>query len=175
MEQLPSGSYRVEVYAGTDPITKKRIRLRKTVKTEVEAQIALGKLLEQAMAGKEPESGATVNQLLDQYVPIADWDLSTRVGFEGYIRRTIRPALGHQKVRKAGGPLPDTRPPPRLRGASAHGPDHAERPAPALGRNALAEMRSGTRAVLPVGQQAAGCGIHDGDVTAPGVVRGRPR
>jgi hypothetical protein len=51
----------------------------------------LGKLLEQAMAGKEPESGATVNQLLDKYVPIADWDLSTRVGFEGYIRRTIRP------------------------------------------------------------------------------------
>ncbi|MCW2933010.1 MAG: integrase family protein, partial [Actinomycetia bacterium] len=77
MERLPSGSYRVEVYAGTDPITKQRIRLRKTVKTEVEAQIALGKLLEQAMAGKEPESGATVNQLLDQYVPIADWDLST--------------------------------------------------------------------------------------------------
>ena len=52
------------------------------------------------MAGKEPESGATVTQLLDQYVPIADWDLSTRVGFEGYIGRTIRPALGHQKVRK---------------------------------------------------------------------------
>jgi integrase len=108
MERLPSGSYRVEVYAGIDPITKKRIRLRKTVKTEVAAQIALGKLLEQAMAGKEPESGATVNQLLDQYVPIADWDLSTRVGFEGYIRRTIRPALGHQKVRKVRGPLLDT-------------------------------------------------------------------
>ena len=60
------------------------------------------------MAGKEPESGATVNQLLDQYVPIADWDLSTRVGFEGYIRRTIRPALGSQKVRKVRGPLLDT-------------------------------------------------------------------
>src|SRR5712691_2106009 len=36
-------------------------------------------------------------------------------------------------------------------------------------------VRSGARAVLPVGQQAAGCGIHDVDETAPGVVRGRPR
>lgn len=39
-------------------------------------------------AGKEPESYATVAQLLDQYMPLAKWDLSTREGFEGYVRRT---------------------------------------------------------------------------------------
>jgi hypothetical protein len=66
------------VYGGLDPITKQRIRFRKTVKTEVAAQIALGKLLEQVLAGKEPESGATVGQLLDAYVPIAEWDVSAR-------------------------------------------------------------------------------------------------
>jgi integrase len=33
--------------------------------------------------------------------------VSTREGFEGYIRRTIRPALGHLKVRKVRGPILD--------------------------------------------------------------------
>ena len=46
--------------------------LRQTSNDLAKAQIVLGKLLEQAMAGKEPESGATVNQLLDQYVLVAE-------------------------------------------------------------------------------------------------------
>lgn len=107
IERLPSGSFRVDVYGGIDPITKQRIRFRQTCKTEVAAQIALGRLLEQVLAGKEPESGATVAQLLDQYLQVAEWDLSTREGFEGYIRRTIKPGLGHLQVRKVRGPILD--------------------------------------------------------------------
>jgi integrase len=94
IEQLPSGSWRVKVYAGTDPLTGREIRFRQTCKTEVAAQIELGRLLEQVQAGRQPESGATVAQLLDQYAQVAEWDVSTRAGFEGYIRRTIKPALG---------------------------------------------------------------------------------
>jgi hypothetical protein len=30
IQQLPSGSFRVSVYAGTDPLTGRQIRLRKT-------------------------------------------------------------------------------------------------------------------------------------------------
>jgi integrase len=107
IEQLPSGSFRVHVYGGIDPITRRRIYFRQTAKTLPQAQIVLGKLLEQAQAGKQPESGATVAQLLDQYVLIAEWDLSTREGYEGYIRRTIKPALGHLQVRKVRGPVLD--------------------------------------------------------------------
>jgi hypothetical protein len=107
IEQLPSGSFRVHVYGGIDPITRKRIYFRKTAKTLTQAQIDLGKLLEQAQAGKQPESGATVAQLLDQYAQIAEWDLSTREGYQGYIRRTIKPALGHLQVRKVRGPVLD--------------------------------------------------------------------
>jgi integrase len=59
------------------------------------------------MAGRQPELGATVAQLLDQYAQVAEWDLSTRMGFEGYIRRTIKPALGHMQVRKVRGPVLD--------------------------------------------------------------------
>jgi hypothetical protein len=61
----------VKVYAGTDPLTGREIRLRKTCKTERAAQIELGKLLEQASAGRQPETNATVAELMDRYVEVA--------------------------------------------------------------------------------------------------------
>jgi hypothetical protein len=54
-----------------------------------------------------PESGATMAKLLDQYAAIAPWDVSTRQTNEGFIRRTIKPALGHLEVRKVRGPILD--------------------------------------------------------------------
>ncbi len=39
IEQLPSGSWRVKVYGGTDPLTGREIRLRKTCKTERAAHL----------------------------------------------------------------------------------------------------------------------------------------
>ena len=107
IEQLPSGSWRVKVYGGTDPLTGREIRLRKTCKTERAALIELGKLLEQAAAGRQPETNATVAELMDKYAEVADWDLSTRKAYEAYIRRVIKPALGHLQVRKIRGPLLD--------------------------------------------------------------------
>jgi integrase len=107
IEQLPSGSWRAKVYAGTDPLTGREIRLRRTCRTERAAQIELGKLLEQADTGRRPETDATVAQLMDRYAEVADWDLSTRKANEVYIRRVIKPALGHLQVRKIRGPLLD--------------------------------------------------------------------
>ena len=107
IEQLPSGSYRVSVYAGTDPLTRQEIRLRSTVKGELQAQIELGRLLKEASEGRTPESNATMAGLMDQYTAIAEWDVSTRQTNEGFIRRTIKPALGHMEVRKVRGPIPD--------------------------------------------------------------------
>ena len=98
----------MKVYAGTDPLTGREIRFRKTCKTEQAAQIELGKLLAQAAAGRQPDSAVTVAQLLDQYVSTAGWDVSTRESNLGYIRRTIKPALGSTQVRKVRGPLLDT-------------------------------------------------------------------
>jgi integrase len=94
VEQLPSGSHRAHVYAGTDPLTGKMIYLRATAKTAEQAQVELGRLLDQAALGKQPELGVTVSQLLDQYVQVAELDVSTRESYEGYIRRTIGPVLG---------------------------------------------------------------------------------
>ena len=107
IEQLPSGSFRVTVYVGTDPLTGRAIRLKATAKTEQQARIELGRLLKDASEGLTPESAATVATLLEEYALIAPWDVSTRQTNEGFIRRTIKPALGHIEVRKVRGPILD--------------------------------------------------------------------
>jgi hypothetical protein len=100
LERLPSGSWRARVYAGKSPLSGREIRFLKTRKTEVEAEIELSKLLELARAGRQPDSDVTVAELLDAYVPVAGWDVSTTETNRGYIRRTIEPALGIKEVRK---------------------------------------------------------------------------
>ena len=107
IEQLPSGSFRVSVYAGTDPLTRRAIRLKATAKTEQQAHIELGRLLKEASEGRTPESNATMAKLLDEYAAIAEWDVSTRQTNEGFVRRTIKPALGHLEARKVRGPILD--------------------------------------------------------------------
>jgi integrase len=97
----------VIVYAGTDPLTGRRLRFRQTVKTEEQAHILLGKMLEQVAEGKQPETGVTVAELLRQYMTVAELDRATRQTYEGYIRRTIVPALGLIKLRKVRGPVLD--------------------------------------------------------------------
>jgi len=108
IEQLRSGSYRVSVYSGTDPLTGRRLRHRETARTRHQAQILLGRLLEQADAGRRPDSRVLVRELLSQYLDVAELEPSTRASYEGYIRRTILPALGSVEVRKVRGPMLDT-------------------------------------------------------------------
>ena len=107
VQRLPSGSFRVSVYAGVDPLTRQQIRLRSTVKDERLAQIELGRLLKEASDGRTPETDATMARLMDEYAAVAGWELSTREANDGYIRRTIKPALGHLQVRKVRGPILD--------------------------------------------------------------------
>jgi hypothetical protein len=95
------------VYAGIEPLTRRPSRLKSTVKTGQQAQIELGRLLKEASEGRTPETGVTMAKLMDEYVAIAEWDVSTRQTSEGFIRRTIKPALGPMKVRKVRGPILD--------------------------------------------------------------------
>jgi integrase len=100
IERLPSGSLRVHVYAGTDPVTGKERRYKRTVKTEAQAAAELARLLRDADAERAPDDAATVGLLLDRYLDVADLEVSTREAHEGYIRRTIKPVLGDVRVRK---------------------------------------------------------------------------
>ena len=105
IEHLPSGSFRVHVYAGTDPVTGKARRLKETCPDEASAAAALGKLLAQAQSQQAPVRDATFGLVLDKYLEVTDLAESTLATHESYIRRVIRPVLGDTKVRKIG---PDT-------------------------------------------------------------------
>ena len=105
--RCPAGLSGFPYTAGVDPLTQEQIRLRATAKDKRLAQIERGRLLKEAAEGRTPETGATMAKLLDEYAPIADWDVSTRQTNEGFIRRTIKPALGPLEVRKVRGPILD--------------------------------------------------------------------
>jgi integrase len=102
IEKLPSGSFRVHVYAGTDPVTGKPRRLKQTCPDEASAAAALGKLLAQADGDHFPNREATLGQALAKYLEVADLEVSTREAHQGYIRRTIGPVFGEVKIRKLG-------------------------------------------------------------------------
>jgi integrase len=102
IQRLPSGSFRVKVYAGTDPVTGKERLLRQTCPDEAAAHAALGRLLAEADGGRFPDRQATLGQALDKYLEVADLEVSTKEAHEGYIRRTVRPVLGEVKIRKLG-------------------------------------------------------------------------
>jgi integrase len=102
IQRLPSGSFRVKVYAGTDPVTGKGRLLRQTCPDEASAHVALGRLLAEADGGRFPDRHATVGQALGKYLEVADLEVSTREAHEGYVRRTIGPVLGEVKIRKLG-------------------------------------------------------------------------
>jgi hypothetical protein len=93
------------VYAGTDPVTGKPRRIRRTCKTEAKAAQELANILRDAEAERSPDDAATFGMALDRYLEVADLEVSTLVNHKSYMRRIIRPVLGDVRVRKIG---PDT-------------------------------------------------------------------
>jgi integrase len=105
---LPSGAFRVSVYAGTDPVTGKQRRLRETCPDEAAATATLGKLLKQAQSHQAPNRDATFGLVLDKYLEVTDLAESTLATHESYIQRIIRPVLGDIKAREIGADTLDT-------------------------------------------------------------------
>jgi len=100
VSRRPNGTWRVLIYAGRDPVTKKPIYLTATGKTEAEAERLRTKLLHQVDEQRTPNTGTTVGHLLDRFFEVADLEMTTRLTYEGYTRRNIRPALGDLPLRK---------------------------------------------------------------------------
>ena len=59
IETLPSGLLRVRVYAGLDPVTKKRRYLRETVDSMAKAKAAKARLVNQVYEQRQPRSDIT--------------------------------------------------------------------------------------------------------------------
>lgn len=71
IEQLPSGSWRAVVYAGTDPLTSKPRYVRETAKSYDAAEKALTKLQRQVDEDQHPKTAITVRQAVTQSVRAA--------------------------------------------------------------------------------------------------------
>lgn len=102
VEVLPSGGLRVRVYAGVDPLTGKRNYLTETVTAGPtaarEAEKARVRLLNKVDERRAPSTRATLNQLLDKWLEVAELETSTRVGYLRKIERHVRPVLGDLRV-----------------------------------------------------------------------------
>jgi integrase len=106
IEELPSGALRVRVYAGIDPVTKRRLYLTDTVpkgdKAEAEAERALTRLLNRVDEKRTPRTSATLDQLLDRYLKVLDVQGSTRRSYVSKIDKHIRPVLGSTAAGRIG-------------------------------------------------------------------------
>ena len=96
----PHGAgYEVAVPVGRDPITKRYSYEYQQVATLEEAEKVRDKMLADMAKGRQRRNEATLGQLLDAVAEVAHLDLSTRVTYQGYVQRTIRPALGDYTCR----------------------------------------------------------------------------
>ena len=88
----------MKVYAGIDPVTKRRRYITKTVPAGSEAvrtaEKTVTKLLNQVDEKRNPRTTATLNQLLDRWLDVHHVEASTRRGYESKIDKHIRPVLG---------------------------------------------------------------------------------
>jgi integrase len=112
VDRLPSGAYRVRVYAGVESLTGKRHDLVETVPAgpdaAAEAERVRTRLLNEIDERRNPRTKATVNQLMDRYLDVLDVEESTRKGYVGYINNHIRPVLGELPVAKLDGEVLDS-------------------------------------------------------------------
>jgi hypothetical protein len=95
VEQLPSGSLRVSVYAGIDPVSKKRHYFVETVpawpSAARDAERVRTRLLNQIDERRNPRTKASVNQLLDRWLEVAEMETTTRNSVVGRLDRHVRP------------------------------------------------------------------------------------
>jgi integrase len=100
IETLRTG-FRARVYAGKDPITGRQNYLRgETRRVRRDAEADIERLLAHVEADRRPDQHATVGMLLDRWTEVVDHELSTASTTAGYVRRTLRPALGDMPLRK---------------------------------------------------------------------------
>ncbi len=126
VERLPSGSLRVSVYAGIDPVSKKRHYLVETVpagpSAARDAERVRTRLLNQVDERRNPRTKATVNQLLDRWLEVVELETTTRNSVVGRLNRHVCPVLGPVSVSRLDAETPRLS---RRRSAVAARPDRA--------------------------------------------------
>jgi hypothetical protein len=102
----------MRVYAGIDPLSRKRHYLTEVVpagpKAAREAEKVRPRLLAEVDERRNPRTSATVNQLLDRYLGVLEIEDTTRSGYESMIRLYIRPLLGPLRIGRIDGETLDS-------------------------------------------------------------------
>jgi integrase len=102
IDRLANGTLRVRVYAGIDPVTKRRHDLVEFVppgpRAEARAEAARVRLVNQVNERRHPRTAATVAQLLDRYLRELRVARKTSHTYRAYVDKHVLPFLGGQKV-----------------------------------------------------------------------------
>ena len=102
IEELPSGSLRVVVYAGVDPVSKRRHYRREIIaagpKARRDAERALRRLVTEVDEQRSPKTSATVDELLDRHFELLEVEPTTLSTYETLCRKHVRPLIGKQRV-----------------------------------------------------------------------------
>ena len=111
-ETLPSGSLRVKVYAGIDPISKTRMYLRETIpagpNAEHEAKVVTARFINEVYERRHPRTDATLAQLIDRHIADAKLGIKTRKNYRSQADKHIVACIGHVKVRAIGADITDS-------------------------------------------------------------------
>ncbi|GAA5154244.1 site-specific integrase [Pseudonocardia eucalypti] len=98
-------SLQVRYFAGYDPVTSKKIYLTATIpgtdqKAWDKADDKIAEFRTQVTKQQATESSVPLSRALDEWLRTSEIEDSTRKTYEGYITRTIKPALGMVAVKK---------------------------------------------------------------------------
>lgn len=112
IDTLPSGSQRVRVYAGIDPVSGERHYLTEVIPPGPQAaklaEKARTRMLAEVDERRNARTKATVNQLLDRYFELLDAEPNTQENYESLARNHIRPLIGDLSVGRIDGELLDS-------------------------------------------------------------------
>ena len=92
--------YEIAVPVGRDPITKRYRYAYDYADTEEQAECRRAALIDQITKGRAPQARATVSDLVDRWLSVAELELITSVNYQSYIERVIRPVLGGLQLRE---------------------------------------------------------------------------
>ncbi|MGH9176157.1 MAG: hypothetical protein ACRD1H_17450 [Vicinamibacterales bacterium] len=102
IDRLRSGALRVRVYAGIDPMTKKRHNLTEIIppgpRAAAQAEAARVRFVHEVNERRNSRTNATVGQLLTRRLDTAELEHNTRETCRGYARRHITSFLANVKV-----------------------------------------------------------------------------
>lgn len=93
-------SLQVNVYAGVDPLTGRRLYLSESTTDEREAERIMTRLLAQVDEQRNATTKATFRATLAEWLKMLEVEDTTREAYEIYIRRYINAALGDEPVAK---------------------------------------------------------------------------